>query len=493
MMTKILALLFAVYLFSGSIFAQKTYPDEKRTYLKGGESFLGIQFRKEGTVFYEDRLLMGCSDMGDSGTVEVSTPTPKRGLSLVKCTYEDSAYIIDTINKAVLSKDIIAKNEALGHFISWSPDEKYLVAVRGGEGICVTFVIYDLKTFRSRELRVKDCGGKSDTNDFEERNFIWINNTSFRVQMDIHCNPYDDDSTNDCQRDKILRSYNAQLNIVTLAVTYGNPGTPPGTQTKAGTNKNSGRPASVIVKGKVPSVAAWEFSAANVWKPEESEESFGPWEKIHEKCPGGGGFGAWSSTSKKLGIKQRNAETKFTNCISAGMKKAGASPAAIAFTKYTGGEVYMYEFTEMGKVDLAVITAPLINDPNVSDSVLVNGTPRIFHPYENIGKIDISRDPLFPTIQRKYPDVEIWPMHGFEKMEALPSGGQRFIFDFLLLNGCRACEIAGSAFVAFDFNETGKFIGTKLIRLEEYVEQADSGSEFMPGSGNIVLVSVPGH
>ena len=49
--------------------------------------------------------------------------------------------------------------------------------------------------------------------------------------------------------------------------------------------------------------------------------------------------------------------------------------------------------------------------------------------------------------------------------QALPGGGQRFIFSFVLLNGCHACEVAGYARVAFDFSPAGKFLGTKLLRL----------------------------
>ena len=52
-------------------------------------------------------------------------------------------------------------------------------------------------------------------------------------------------------------------------------------------------------------------------------------------------------------------------------------------------------------------------------------------------------------------------------MQALPGGGQRFIFSFVLLNGCHACELAGHAQVAFDFSAAGRFLGTKLLRLTE--------------------------
>lgn len=473
MMTKFVGIVLFVYLISVCAFAQNTSVEEKRTYLGKGDSFLGVQFRKDGTVFYQDKVLMGCNTMGEADSLEVSTPTPKRGLSLVKCTYENSAYVIDTINKVVLSKDIIGMNEFLGHFISWSPDEKYLIAVRGGEGICITFVIYNLDTFRSRDLPLKDCGGKSNTNDFEEKNFLWLNNTTFRVQMDIHCNPYDDDSRIDCPREKVLRSYNAQINVSNMAVTYGGFGSKQGIQSKASINKNATRPVSTVEE-KITSVATLEFSKASVWSPRGKGVGFyGTWEKIHRKCEGGGGFSAWRNSAKKVGIKQETPESKFINCIAAELKKAGASPSAIEFSKQLKGEFYMVEFQEFGRVDVAFITAPLVNDPNVSEWVFVNGEPQIMHLYDKIEKVDISRDKLFPKIKRQFPNAEIWPMHAFDRAVNLPLGGQRFIFSFLMLNGCRACDLAGWAIIAFDFHNSGKFVEAKLLNLEEFTESAD--------------------
>jgi hypothetical protein len=81
--------------------------------------------------------------------------------------------------------------------------------------------------------------------------------------------------------------------------------------------------------------------------------------------------------------------------------------------------------------------------------------------------IDIRKDPLYPAIARKSPRVELWGHADFKAMQALPGGGQRFIFSFVLLNGCHTCEVAGYAQVAFDFTAAGRFLGTKLLRLTE--------------------------
>jgi len=201
----------------------------------------------------------------------------------------------------------------------------------------------------------------------------------------------------------------------------------------------------------------------HVWSFKED----GLWEKIHEKCRRNGGFGAWRSSAKKTGVREKGAQAPFVQCIASQMHRSGASPQALAFTRKMKGESYMGQFREMGKVDLATIVAPVINDPNVVDFILVNGTPQIVYLWENAEKIDLARDALYSSLRSRFPNITMWPMHSFVEMQRLVEGGQRFIFSFILLNGCRACEIAGSAEIAFDFDKEGRFLGAKLVGLKE--------------------------
>lgn len=186
---------------------------------------------------------------------------------------------------------------------------------------------------------------------------------------------------------------------------------------------------------------AQEVGPKTVWNPPD-----GRWEAINNKCSRGKG---------KL----------FVSCIALNMRQKGASQQAVEFTKLMKGEVYLSSFREMGKVDLAEITAPLLNDPIVTNFILVNGSPGIIYPSSKIEKIDITHDRNYANFVRRFPDLELWPMYGFDKMQKLPGGGQRFIFDFTLLNGCRACDVAGSAKIAFDFDVSGTFLRTSLIGL----------------------------
>ena len=217
-MFKITLITLFIILFPNLAYGQDLVQDESRVYLKKGESAFGIEFDKSHSVLFNGKTLMLCNDSDGTEPLEISKPTPKKGLSLVLCPYQDVAFIVDTKSKKVLTKDIVPKNEEFGNFVSSSPDERYFITVKGGEGICIIFFIFDLTTQRARELRMKDCGSDLETNDFNEKNFSWLNNTSFQVRMDIHCSPYEDIN---CEPAKVIRSYNAQANVVTATATYG--------------------------------------------------------------------------------------------------------------------------------------------------------------------------------------------------------------------------------------------------------------------------------
>jgi WD40 repeat protein len=157
---------------------------------------------------------------------------------------------------------------------------------------------------------------------------------------------------------------------------------------------------------------------------------------------------------------------KFIECVVSIMRKAGASPSAIEVTRRLKGEGYMDSFREMGKVDLATVFYPFRANDN-GTLLLVNGTPQIvdLEDWSQLEKIDITKDPLYPRLLRKYPKLMLWGHPEFETMRPMATRGQRFIFSFVLLNGCHACEVGGYAHIAFDFDSMGRFLGRRLLRL----------------------------
>jgi hypothetical protein len=222
MFRRMLIVLFTV-LSACLAFGQELVQDDNWVYLKGGQTAFDVDFRKDGTVYFNNKLLMSCDYMEGAGDVYISKPSPKRGFSIVKCVYDDSAYIIDTRNKQVLTKDIIPKDEALGNWVSWSPDEKYFVSVEGGEIYNIVFFVLNLENLRAKKIPIKSFRTETEMHDFQDKTFSWTTDNSFKLRVDIVCNPYESNNCTEQNQDKVIRSYNAQVNIVTSAVTYGTP------------------------------------------------------------------------------------------------------------------------------------------------------------------------------------------------------------------------------------------------------------------------------
>ena len=153
-------------------------------------------------------------------------------------------------------------------------------------------------------------------------------------------------------------------------------------------------------------------------------------------------------------------------CLIATMQTLGAGPQAVEFSRLLYGDAFMTSFQEYGAVDLAeVIFHPRPND--ILRYVMLNGTPRVVYAADDLGYLDLTHDPAYPALVKKYPKLTIWEsLHLFERMDRLGQDGQRFIFRYELVDGCHNCRMGSTALVAFDFR-AGQFIGTKLLSLQE--------------------------
>jgi len=155
-------------------------------------------------------------------------------------------------------------------------------------------------------------------------------------------------------------------------------------------------------------------------------------------------------------------------CLISAMQDWDASSQAVELAGLLGGDGFAESYDEHGVVDV-VRVFHLPRPYVVYQHVLVNGTPRVVYAWDDLGDMDITQDPRYPDLVQKYPDlgIEGTPSTGFEGMEQLPQGGQRFIFSYNLVDGCRVCQTGGHVFVAFDFDRTGQFLGTEFLYLKE--------------------------
>ena len=161
----------------------------------------------------------------------------------------------------------------------------------------------------------------------------------------------------------------------------------------------------------------------------------------------------------------------FGECFVSVMTDSKASPQATAFARRIGNTGYLRGFRETGVVDIAYVHYPFRANENYG-CFLVNGDPSIvdIDDPDITEKIDLTTDKEYEGIVSGFPGAELWPGDRREADCVIPGSvqdrGQRFVTMFRFLNGCHACEFLGSARVAFDFDNAGKFLGTELLGIE---------------------------
>lgn len=164
-------------------------------------------------------------------------------------------------------------------------------------------------------------------------------------------------------------------------------------------------------------------------------------------------------------------------CVEQIMQSAGASEEAIAFFNST--ELFLVDFRPMGKVDLGLTVDPWMANSN-QQYVLLNGIPSPIYPGDELEKHALSMkldlDPAYPALAAAFPPPPNYPgsepnlsadsARGvFAWASTSPQGGQRFVFSFLVDNGCRACLTRYSLLVAFDFDSSGGYVGPTFLGL----------------------------
>lgn len=159
-------------------------------------------------------------------------------------------------------------------------------------------------------------------------------------------------------------------------------------------------------------------------------------------------------------------------CFVKEMRGLGASSEAVAFSQQlhdqTHGLIgFLREFREAGKVDIAYVEYVFRANEN-EGCYLVNGDTLLID-VDNLQLLatkNLESNAGYAPIEKQYPVVSIWPGDRNSlkspQAEKLPQGGQRFIVDYWLQNGCHACARVGQLQFAFDFDSSGKFQGAHV-------------------------------
>jgi len=163
--------------------------------------------------------------------------------------------------------------------------------------------------------------------------------------------------------------------------------------------------------------------------------------------------------------------TKFADCVLDQMTKAGAPAAAVDFTrelyKNNGGQIgILAGFHKAGPVDIAWVKYPL---SLTNGLLLVNGHPRLVNAEDLklLDTKDMKSSFQFQDLKNQFPKVSVWPGDRDGKTwpnsQAGPNGGVQFVIGYPLRNGCQTCASAGYALFTWNFDPTGKFLGTTFL------------------------------
>ena len=155
-------------------------------------------------------------------------------------------------------------------------------------------------------------------------------------------------------------------------------------------------------------------------------------------------------------------------CFLAQMKKAGASSAALDFTRRTGNLAYLGSLRETGRVDVGLAVYPFrANENNVW--LLVNGKPAIIDVGDtaSVQKL-LEPNPVYKAARIGNPKIAVFPRSTKEGPRVLPAKeGQRFGVPYDLKE-CHACKPVGYTAVAFVFDAAGNFVGPELGQVKPY-------------------------
>lgn len=199
----------------------------------------------------------------------------------------------------------------------------------------------------------------------------------------------------------------------------------------------------VIIFFGIPRASLVHTTTAAIW---QMPSNF--YGQILEKCP------------YKLGPAQ------YEKCVTDRMQAAGANKNAIAFTKLLNGQGFLADFHETGLVDVARVN--VIAADHSEEFYLVNGKPNpinvddpgILAPMTTA----LKTNPNYQALLKDYPNLLFWSgNHQFPSSTRGANGDQQFIFSYTLKDSCNACATVGLAEIAFNFNPTGVFLGTRLI------------------------------
>jgi hypothetical protein len=87
-------------------------------------------------------------------------------------------------------------------------------------------------------------------------------------------------------------------------------------------------------------------------------------------------------------------------------------------------------------------------------------------------KSSMEKDTQYTALRQSHPQLQLVVndvQRGADaspQVERLPGEGERFVVPYSLQESCANCAPLAQAIFGFDFNDAGKFLGVKFLRVE---------------------------
>jgi hypothetical protein len=155
-----------------------------------------------------------------------------------------------------------------------------------------------------------------------------------------------------------------------------------------------------------------------------------------------------------------------------------ASSDAVAFAQMMTSQKsrrlgYLTGLREYGLVDLGYLVYPG-NEHTHQGWALLNGIPAVvsLDDVTMLPRSAMGKDPQYLALRQSHPQMQLVVNDEQRKadtspqIERLPGEGERFLVAYSLQEICANCTPLAQAIFGFDFNEAGKFVGIKFLRVE---------------------------
>jgi predicted secreted protein len=170
---------------------------------------------------------------------------------------------------------------------------------------------------------------------------------------------------------------------------------------------------------------------------------------------------------------------KLQDCFAEEMKKAGATAAAVEFSKQLGEPGFVRDFRAAGPVDIAYVFYPYRANENQS-WLIVNGAPPAIDADNSklvmIAARALKNNAAYAGLARAHPDASPWPGDRYSTetpdVEMGAKGGVHIIVNYRLREKCHSCAVLGHAWYSFEFDAKGIFAGARLMAISVTREKA---------------------